>query len=141
MFERSAWLIGFDEKTGRVRDEGAVPLDVLVEREESAPVPIDSEVRDDPNDQTEEVDDRSDIVEDRAQSFSAEVLDLQTDGFGGFLGKPWLAGRPRRLGAHHELSQLSEGMGPDLLREEGSRRAKDPSHLLPPRLDRMTACD
>jgi hypothetical protein len=67
-----------------------------VQCEESIPVSIDGEVRHDPNDLAEKVDDRTDIVEGRAQALGPQVVDAQAGGFRGFPGDLRIARRAGR---------------------------------------------
>jgi hypothetical protein len=119
--------------------EGAVSLNPLVQRDKSIPVSIHREVGHDPHDETKEVDDRSDVIEDGPGALSAQVQNLHPDALG---GPPCQLGIPERfrgLGAHHELRQLADRMGPDLLRQERASGTKDTGDLGPARLDWMSA--
>lgn len=115
-------------------NEGTVLLDLLVQSDQSIPVSINGEVVNDPHDNAKEVDDRPDVVEDRAWTLNPKVHDRQSGLLSGCSRQLRVPSRSGRLGTHHELPEFAHGMGSNLLREERPSGSEDAGDLGPARI-------
>ncbi len=96
-------------------DERTVSLDLFMHQRESAPVAINGEPRDGPQDLPEEVGHRTHVEEDRSKGLLTQIDDLEPSflcPLDRSLPAPSVG---HRLWSHHELSELTVGSTADLL--------------------------
>ena len=96
--------MSLDQESTRMRNVLSIALNLLVQSPEAISIPLNAEIRHDPDHESQEVNNRAYVIEHRPESLLPEISDDESclDSF--LLGELWISRRSFGPGSHNELT-------------------------------------
>jgi hypothetical protein len=134
-------LLSLDQESTRMRNVLSIVPNLLVQSPEAISIPLNAEVRHDPDHESQEVDDCAYVIEHSSESFLPKVSDHETGSSGFLLSEPVVSRRSLGPRSHDELAEILHTVRPDLLGKVRPTRKQHSCNLSPPGRDGMTTGD